>query len=73
MTRVGRRGRKDPIDGALHCRRCDVPLMDGNARLSRGRFVGVCRPCESEEARRRKGSVNRYTDTRRKYPVPGNA
>ena len=58
------------LDYDPHCRRCTVPLQEANARMSRGRFVGICRPCESEEARERQGCVGRYTDSRRKYPIP---
>lgn len=31
------------------CRGCGHVLTPENARLSRGRFVGACRPCESSE------------------------
>jgi hypothetical protein len=29
-----------------YCRRCHTQLNTENARLSRGRFVGICRACE---------------------------
>lgn len=64
------------LDYDPHCRRCEVPLMAGNARTSRGRFVGVCRPCESEEVRERKiaqglmSGKRRHGGAVRKYPVP---
>lgn len=58
------------LDYDPHCRGCGVPLMPENARVSRGRFVGACRPCEVTEARKRAGSIRYYTDSRRKYPIP---
>ena len=75
-TRAVKRPRIDSFDYDPHCRGCSVPLMQGNARTSRGRFVGVCRPCESEESRARSIAAGRMTgrsrrtDSVRKYPVP---
>jgi hypothetical protein len=68
------RPRIDSLEYDPHCRRCEVPLMAGNARKSRGRFVGICRPCEAQEGnarwRRAHPGAKAYTDGRRKYPVP---
>jgi NMD protein affecting ribosome stability and mRNA decay len=51
-----------------HCRRCVVSLTSDNARVSRGRFVGVCRPCESLNASER--WANRPPGTRYKNTTP---
>jgi len=66
-------GWQDNLDYDPHCRRCDVPLMIENARMSRGRFVGACRMCESQEVHDRKGFKTYYVvggKGCRKYPVP---
>lgn len=65
----------DRPDGPI-CRRCSVPLFAANARRSRGRFVGVCRPCESVLANERWRARNPdaphrsrpINDGSRKYP-----
>lgn len=37
------------------CRHCNVGLTAENARRSRGRWVGLCRRCESVDSARRAG------------------
>jgi hypothetical protein len=46
------------------CRKCGDRLTSENARRSRGRWVGACRACETEESQARNGRRDDFTTVR---------